>query len=235
MGVGWLLAGAGAILLLMPKKASAARHKSKKSAGRSVGGGRRVLNPASVAKLIGKTLAGGANDLVTAKQAAVAKGMLEGFARGGLLTPQEQVMLLAFGWHETRWNPAAIGVVDSKWGNSYTVFQLRRNVELQGAMDALGLSMEDVVPGAGQTASAEQIANQARCAEWLAKQKRILKIRERAGGDDDEEMLDLCLLLLNSLGPLQRSRRGRLRPAFGLARSGCCTGWRPIVSCGRRC
>lgn len=107
---------------------------------------------------------------LTPGQLEVFDGLLRAFREVGGLTQSQQLALLAFAWHESRYNPRAEGRVDAQWGNSYTVFQLRRDVELAQAMQALGLSFSQVVPTAsvGGAALYPYLKNQVRVATWLA-------------------------------------------------------------------
>jgi hypothetical protein len=156
-----------------------------KAKGASGGGGSRLVGGADA--LAQLTLD---DTVIGPSRARVAATLLDAW-RGSSLTLQEQLMLLAMAWHESKWDPRAVGTVDSQWGSSYTVFQLRRNVELKNGMAALGLTEAQVVPSK-QTAldqTGPQLRAQARLAEWLAQQKGITDMRD---SNDEREMVDLA-------------------------------------------
>lgn len=174
-----LIAGGAAALLVLlwPRK----------------GGAMSLIAPVSLASISG--LAGRPlppdRSPMTAKQVEVLLSMLNAAREVTDLTRNEALALASLAWNETRFNPSAEGTVDAKWGNSYTLFQLRKDIELKGMLEKTGLEFEDVVPPRGTSNLYPYIRNQVRVAYELMKAKGLSNVRSYASGNPELFLLDM--------------------------------------------
>lgn len=176
MGLGPVLVGGGLLLLAAANKRPS---RPPVAIGQSLAG--LVLDPSRP------------QERVSAAQAARGALLAQALSRTRL-SGDQQLALMAMAWHESRFDPRAVGRgPDAAWGNSYTVLQFRRDVELTNGMRALGLRFDQVVPAPAENALDSYFYNQARLAEWLAGVKGIDAIWRQRGADDEKAVVDLAL------------------------------------------